>query len=356
MKTKIYILIIVLAVLTGLIATELTAKGTRAGTRITNFATVDYAGGSKTNLISTNVMAIYGMIPTIGTQSNTTPSGVAFSFDYIITNNGNDDMDYIVTLSNFNISALNWQAWLRFDTITSKTMQGALPPFSVTNNVLEGSITVFTLYIKPDAASGPGDWGQIPMIIQASNSLAVNTNGGYWGDNTIFYGGTNYLVYYPRVTVAGPYIVLKKVLDISGAMGGIPVPDSVITYTNYYDNDGNAPAVDLRIIDRIPRDTDFITGSLIYAGMLHTGAIVNIEYWNRTGTVKIYDHPIPLADGTADPEVGEIRINFSPGASVDKDNRVGLPDPTDLYGVPDGTLQDADAGYFYYKVVVHRRR
>ncbi len=359
MKTKIYILIIVLTVFIGVITTELSAKGTPAGTRITNFASVDYSGVSKSNSISTQVMAIYGMIPTSYTQSNITSAGGVVPFTYEVSNNGNTDMDYIVTLNNFtNISASNYKAWLSLD--TSQTMQGSV--ILITNNIPMGSTSMFTLYIRTDINSPPGDWGQIPMTIQASNSLAVNTNGGYLGDNTIFYGGTNYLVFNPKVTVAGPYIVLRKTLSISHtpiylANGGdinIPVPDSVITYTNYYDNDGNSGAVDLKIIDRIPRDTDFINGSLM-PGMLHIGANigvnVTISYRDRNGN----SCALAGVPGEADPNIGEILLDFSfnAGSAVAGDNN----DPGDVYGTAlGGQYNDVDAGYFYYKVVVHRRR
>ncbi len=102
MKTKIYIFLIVLAlsIMAGIYQAE--AKGTPAGTRITNRATVEFKEGTNVNdMISTNVMAIYGMTPVTGATDSSTFAGGEASFIYYITNNGNTSLDFTITLSNF---------------------------------------------------------------------------------------------------------------------------------------------------------------------------------------------------------------------------------------------------------------
>ncbi len=335
----------------------LSAKGTVFGTRITNTAEVEFNGLINSTTMSTQVMAIYGMVTDLtqnGATNSVPPAGTA-SFFYIVSNNGNSDMDVIVTLSNFNmVSGSNWQAWLSLD--TSQTMQGIIPPLIITNNLPIGAVSIFTLYVRTDNNSAPNDMGNIPIIIEASSTNPGAISAGYLGDNAEGYGAynsTNYNRLYPVVNIAAPYIVLRKSLSVlntptylaNGGTPGIPVPDSVITYTNFYDNDGNAEAINLVILDRIPYHTDFILGSIV--NNLHIGGSATISYRDRNGAA----YTPAVLPGEADPNIGQIVFTFS-GASVGADNG----DAGDTVGVADGASQDDDAGYFYYKVVVHRRR
>lgn len=286
MKTKIYIFLIVLAlsIMAGIYQAE--AKGTPAGTRITNRATVEFKEGTNVNdMISTNVMAIYGMTPVTGATDSSTFAGGEASFIYYITNNGNTSLDFTITLSNFvpasSSSVTNWIAWLSLD--PSRTIQGtSAPPVSYTNTMNIGDVTCYTLFVQTDGSSQPLDWGRIPMVL---SSTAANALSGisYTGDNGIVYGGvggTNVDILYPRITIDAPLIIVRKAMSILnmpiyltmvGINTNIPVPDAVITYTNYYTNAGSASAKNLVIIDTIPYHTDFIAGSEDIVSGIHPG-------------------------------------------------------------------------------------
>lgn len=335
-------------------------KGVPAGMTITNVAEVEWDGTySATDIITTNVMAIYGMSEITGpTQGQIFPGGEVYLVNYI-TNNANTNLIIEITMSNFNMKAgysgSNWRATLT--NLTSQTIVGTTGgPIVTTVTLSYGEVFSFTLWVKTAPDALPDDWGELPIIL---NIIGTNTNSyvvKYQGDNGKWYGGVGIHTYTPRVTISGPFIALRKVLTISnlpqylamGGMAGIPVPDATITYTNYYDNDGNAVATNLVIIDTIPTHTDFIVGSITiipYTNASGTTAPYIIEYADRAG---VWGYT-PIASGPfgEDPNVGKIRIRFT-GFSVGIDNG-------DSYGVADGAPQDIDAGYMWYKVVVHRR-
>lgn len=359
MKLK-YISPVILIVIIMLGVCEIDAKGVDAGTRITNTAEVEYTWGAfSTNtsvFMSTQVMAIYGMTPVTGqTDSSTYPGGLV-SFDYFFTNNGNTVVDYILTLSNFTMtngySGDDWVGWLSLN--TARTIAGTnAQSIYITNTLNIDAVSSFTLFIQTAGNSSTYDWGFIPMVVQVTASgLAA----GYTGDNSIFYGGTNYRLLRPKVTINAPYITLRKALSISntpvylanGGLPNIPVPDSVITYTNYYDNDGNSRATNLEIRDRIPYHTDFIWGS-IDTTSLHTTGSASIQYYTRTGspyTVTGFE-----TVGSPVPAIGEIRFLFGGGTSVAAHNSDALDNPD----AADGNIPDTDAGRVIYKVLLHKR-
>lgn len=360
MKIKIFIFLFVLLGIQPFVY-EINAKGTSAGTRITNYAYIQYLEFTTTNYItntiSTQVMAIYGMSEIDGDTNGFTPPGSIYSFPYSITNNGNTDITLIVTMSNFSSlssnSVTNWQAYMSGFT-TSQTLQGTnYGYYSFTNIIFECATTSFTLHIQTSPNSTLLHSGFLPLVCMVT---ADGTNMSYIGDNSINYGGTNINLLYPRVTILAPVISLKKALCISnqptylasGGLTGYPVPDTIITYTNYYDNDGNARATNLIIIDTIPTHCDLIPTSLVINAHTNSSGIsspVQVEYYysgawqgSPSGIIGPYD---------GDRYVRRIRLRFQQG--VEQNNG-------DSGSTADGPPQDIDAGYFYYKVVVHRRR
>lgn len=358
MKPEKFTILLLLACLIEVGIKNVHCKGVDAGTIITNWAQVEYTYGlSPTNhsiSLSTQVMAIYGMTPVTGLTNGFTYPGGTVLFDYSFTNNGNIAMQLIVTLSNFimtnNYTGSNWKAWLSMN--TSQTIIGTnIQSISYTNNIPIGASTSYTLHIQTADTSKTYDWGRIPIITFVTTS---GIRAAYNGDNNIFYGGTNFNILYPKVTINAPFIALKKTISISnmpiyladGGMTNIPVPDAVLTYTNYYDNDGNAKATNLIIIDRIPYHTDFIIGSINTAS-IHSNANVSISYRERSGSFYIPTGAI----GTSDQNIAKIIFTFS-GSSVDEDENT---EGTDTSGTADGQFPDTDAGYVFYKVVVHRR-
>ncbi len=336
-------------------------KGVPAGTIITNKAEVEWDGGGPlTDIVTTNVLAIYGMSEITGATEGYIFPGGYVDFTYSITNNSNvTNLTIIITLSNFTMtngySGSAWRATLL--NITSQTIVGTNDaPIILTNVLSYAEVFSFILRIETAPDSAPGDWGKVP--------LSINITGGdtnfyvkYQGDNSKWYGGTNMHSLYPKVTIKGPFVALKKVLSISNlpqylAMGGdpaVPVPDAVITYTNYYDNDGNAVATNLIIIDTIPKHTDFIVGSINiipYTNLSGLPASYTIDFYNRNTGVWGYT-PVATGPFGVDPNVGRIRIIFT-GFSIGTNNG-------DNSGIADGNFPDIDAGYMWYKVVVHRR-
>ncbi len=330
---------LIFIIITCFYAHVLMGKGVPVGTIITNKSSVQYKLGliftNVMDTVSTQVMAIYGMNQfTSSTLVSTYPGGIG-TFNYAITNNSNINLKLFVTMSNFSTmssnSVTNWYAYITgFN--TSRTVSGTNSQYKqftntihVSNMILPGSIFPYSLNIQTSPNSQPLHSGWLPLVTQVT-STNVGIRARYTGDNGGLYGGTNYRIEYPKVVISAPFILLRKTMSISNmplylANGGrtnIPVPDTIITYTNFYENTGNASATNLIIIDRIPYHSDFITGSLNVSS-IHSNALVTPD--------------------TSNPR--EIRLTFT-GASVKANNSNPLP-------------RDTDAGYFYYKVRVHRR-
>jgi len=308
MKIKTYIFLSVLVGgILGMIY-NIDAKGRPAGTIITNIATVQYTGAIVTNTNLKQVMAIYGTTPVLGaTNSSTYPGGIT-SIVYSITNNGNTSLDYTITLNNFisNIgdSVSNWTAYISLmpsQIITGLTNQSV----SYINTLNAGASVSFTLFVQTHTSAQPLDEARIPLVISATGT---GLNASYIGDNGVSYGGfggTNVNIIYPRIAIDAPFISLTKVKAISNMPGytgdpNIPVPDTVITYTNYYVNTGSADATSFIIIDTIPSHTDFLDANndgVLNIGdiksMLHAGSI-NIVYNISTKRIRFeFDTDVP---------------------------------------------------------------
>lgn len=334
---------------------SLLARGVSAGTIITNRALLEYNSLYFSNSVSTQVRAVYGMNPFTGATDGFTYPGGTYSFHYSITNLGNTNIRLIVNLNNFlsssSNSATNWRAWLQGFT-TSRTVRGTnAQTRSYTNIIPEGSIFAYDLFVQTSVDSRPFHRGILSLV---SRVTGAGFRVQYFGDNGTLYGGTNYGVLYPFVSIYAPFIALRKVLAVSNmpvylSRGGdpaIPVPDAYINYTNFYDNDGNAKATNLIIRDRIPSHTDFIIGSL-NSTSIHSNGGVTVQYRDRNRAL----YTPTGAPGTPDARVGEIILFFTA-------DPVGIHTPNagaDTYGSADGPPRDSDAGYFYYKVRVHRR-
>ncbi len=357
MKTKTFIFLIVLAVCAMIGNNNAEADtGTPAGTRITNWARVDFSQGSASNTVRTQVMAIYSAAPVTGGPSNLSVApGNSTNFSYSITNKSDIPLVFNITLTNFALisgyAGGGWTARLNLNptSIITGTPGTNYSILTFTTNIPAGASIDFRLYIDTASDSAPPDsWGEVTMNIWTP---------GYIGDNGTNYGATNYSTLTPRVNLGAAYIALKKTVVVtntnaiylaSGGIVNIPVPESILTYTNYYDNDGTAKATNLEIRDRIPYHTDFIFDSIVKVP--HTGGNITVEYYDGIS-------PIPLPTGgyvagIAYPVIREIRFVFT-GVAVG----VGDSDvPPDTYGIADGDAQDDDAGYIVYKVVVHRRK
>ncbi|MDD5067820.1 MAG: hypothetical protein PHF84_12310 [bacterium] len=334
---------------------EIYARGVSAGTLITNKARVEYDSYVFSNSISTQVRAVYGMSTFSGATNGFTYPGGTYLFHYSITNYGNTNINLIVVLNNFltssSNSVTNWKAYI-IGFNTSRTVKGTNSQSRAFTNVIpEGSSYPYDLYIQTSIQSKPFHRGMLPLVSQVTSSgLRIL----YFGDNGIQYGGTNYGVLFPSVTIYAPFIALRKNLSVSNmpaylARGGnpaIPVPDTYVTYTNFYDNDGNARATNLIIRDRIPYHTDFIVGS-VNTSSIHTNGNVTVQYRDRSGASYTPSGPA----GSADAAVREIILFFS-GSPVGVHT---ANSGTDSFGTADGQPMDSDAGYFFYKVRVHRR-
>lgn len=358
MVKKIKIILIAGIILNFFTISYLKGINTRAGTVLTNKGEVEWAGGMKiSNIITTNVIAIYGFETSKITQGAIYPGGIVRLTNYI-TNKANTSMTLVINVSNFNMNpGYSGNPWrVTVPNLTTQTLSGTIGgPIKITNVISYGSVFSFILQIETAPNSAPGDWGENPVHL---NIIGGDTNFyvKYIGDNGIQYGGINLFNFKTKVSISGPFIVLKKVLTLTNlpqylAFGGdptIPVPDAIITYTNYYDNDGNAPATNLIIIDTIPTHTDFIVGSITnkpYKTATGQEPNIVIQYDNGSGLWNYT--PVPQGIWGEDPNVKRIRIRFL--------NRSISADNGDSYGVVDGNLPDIDAGYLFYKVVVHKR-
>ncbi len=339
-------------------------KGTTAGAIITNRASVKYVMSgtpyTQYTYISTNVYAIYGVSETVGASNGYIYAGGEVELWFTVTNGGNTNTTLIFTMSNFimtnGYSGSDWTAYLLNQSgVTLGTVIGTnLQSVKYTqNNVLPDAVIKFGLKVKTAPDANPWDWGKIPLVVFITSQSGIRAK--YTGFNGKVYGGTNMNMNYPKVTIYAPYIVLKKTMSISNipaylAMGGvtnIPVPDAVITYTNYYDNDGNAKATNLNgttnliIVDTLPSHTDFIIGSINVSS--YTGVTSIVRYYDKNYNPYTPSGPV----GTPDPNVKYIHFIFT-GNAIAEDNG-------DTYSVADGPFPDNDAGKIIYKVLLHRR-
>ncbi len=339
------------------------SRGVAAGTRITNWATISYTTGiftkHATNYISTNVMAVYGVSEVGGITNGYTYAGGTVDFTYYITNNGNTDMRVNIILSNFSMNGgYSGSAWIAsystnssFSSVTSITGTAQI---AKTNTYSIGVNEIFPFYLRiftaADAVSS--DWGYMPVLVSVSNKGNYIVH--YTNDYGEYYGGFTNRIIYPRVTIQAPFITLRKTLSVSnmpvylasGGLTNIPVPDAVITYTNYYDNDGNVSATNLVIIDRIPSHTDFIIGSVMYSN--YTGGTLTVRYYDSNNNLYIPTG----ASGDTDSNIRRIEFSFENAQAIGSDDN---SEGTDVYGTADGEFPDADAGWVAYKVIVHRR-
>lgn len=87
-----------------------------------------------------------------------------------------------------------------------------------------------------------------------------------------------------EVQINGPSLSLSKSVDVSSA-----TPGDTITYTVSYSNPGNGNATYVFILESIPTNTDYITGSA-------TGANMTITYSHNNGSSYDSDETPPVTD------------------------------------------------------------
>ncbi|XKF15166.1 DUF11 domain-containing protein [Halomonas sp. BLK-85] len=229
---------------------------TPAGTEINNIATVTYEDengntySAQSNESTVTVAKVYGATLEDDNEKTGAP-GTTVYFPHVLTNTGNtEDTFTIESLEGVNDE--NGQPYTVYEDLNGNGLPDAGEP-EVTELTLSGGERADLVVAKPVPSNAPaGD--------TIESTLTVVSDGGGdvvdEGDNGDGLDGTNQ----DTVTVTdGPVIVPTKQSEVND--------DGTITYTLTVKNTGSA-AEDVVILDTIPANAEFVSGSVELNGLL----------------------------------------------------------------------------------------
>jgi uncharacterized repeat protein (TIGR01451 family) len=230
------------------------ALGTRAGTAITNQATVNFTdangnpGTALSNVVSTTVSQVAGVTVDPDNNQSGTPGSTLY-FPHLVTNTGNFDDTVNLAAS----SAAGWTVTLYRD---------------VNNNqVYDAGTDLVLADTNGDTIPDSGllaDDGFMRILVAVS--IPVGTANGT--PDTVTVTGTT--VFAPTATdsaidtinVQAPVLsVVKSVAPL-----GAQPPGTVLTYTVVVTNNGSGAANGVVLTDPAPADTTYVAGSITVGG------------------------------------------------------------------------------------------
>ncbi len=183
-----------------------------------------------------------------------------------------------------------WMQLILDNRVTYNPALSSLPPTSINGDTLTWN------YGPISNLSNNGFWNSLTAGLHLTPITSVNI-----GDTLCFSVSTNlpgadinpsnnqYSVCYPVVNSYDPNI--KEVMPKGvGATGVIPPSTSELTYTVHFQNTGNAPAINVYIIDTL--DVNVIPESIEILGRSHTMS----PQWLAPGVIKFNFNNINLAD------------------------------------------------------------
>jgi uncharacterized repeat protein (TIGR01451 family) len=265
------------------------AAGTTSGTVIQNSGTIQASNATlaTSNAYATTVAAIYGIAAgTEPVDAAATAGGVVY-YKMNFTNKGNntDTIRINAGAQSFGAgagAAVNWSLeaddaypYVAGMTWNNSGMTKAAQAGDYTTLVLgPGAAATVTIKITTAAAAANGATMSVPISLQSVSAPA----GGYTGFNGIVYGGPAIATRtigalspgLLTTNISGAVLALAKSASVAApasyvSLGGsatAPAPGSKITFTITYNNTGASNALDFVVIDALPSNTTYKSGTI----------------------------------------------------------------------------------------------
>jgi len=198
----------------------------------------------------------------VADRSGSSPAGGVLFYDHILTNTGN-------VAETFNLSVAAGAGGFSYQLLDSSNNP-------ITNPVAVAKGGTFNFKVKVTVPAGKAIGTVDNAVITATESPSVPalTQSKTNTDTT--------------TVIAGYISLVKSVSDPNPALPGTAVPGDTLTYQIIYTNVGSQEARFVKIIDMIPANTTFVSGSLTINGTGMTDAVVdatddNADYNVTTG-------------------------------------------------------------------------
>jgi uncharacterized repeat protein (TIGR01451 family) len=253
------------------------AAGTRAGTTISNTASISYqdANGNPLSAVSNTVTTTVSQVASVTVDPNNSQGadpGDALYYAHLVTNGGNGDDTIDLTVA----SSQGWAVVLYADVNNNGTYE----PGTDTVLVDTDGDTV------PDTGLLTDD-GQFRILVSVTvpagtpdGTVDVTTVTGTSTFNTgVFDVATD------TTTIAAPTVSILKSVSPAGPQA----PGTVLTYTMVVTNGGTGAASSVVLTDPVPTDTTYVAGSITQDAASRTDATGddNADSDGTTVTVSI---------------------------------------------------------------------
>jgi uncharacterized repeat protein (TIGR01451 family) len=263
--------------------TTITATGTENTLTYTDTGGTLQPTEEATNL-DTTVVSMYGFADLGAPADQSTTAGVAVTYDYVITNEGNASDTYGITFEvSYGGSASNWTFAIQKESDDS-TIESTEGDVGLSDAVGEDAEFGFYLTVLPSTSQSESpDGGSATVTVTVTtDSTPV---GDYTGANGNEYGGTDADNDATITTISAGEMTLSRVATVDAPTEYITnrggnlghhdaVPGAVITYTLTVSNEGSNDAENVIIVDKVPTNTK---GIHVGAGVGDQGDVVNVD-------------------------------------------------------------------------------
>jgi uncharacterized repeat protein (TIGR01451 family) len=264
---------------------------------------------AESSTITVEVTAMYGLREPLADYGTVvTTAGLVKTYDYIITNEGNNSSTFTIsvdaTLSN---GANTWTVELYdgSNLLVSRTSTGVI---STTEVLTEDEDRLLTVKVTPNSDPTKSPNGSYTTAVFRAST--ANTPVGYYlGANANQYGGAASASDSAITTIESSVMTITRTATVDSPTAYITngggahdaVPGAVITYKINYNNTGASSAESVIIIDKVPNDTtaghmmgasgtltnvtitSLPTSSTGYSVYYSTSATPSRDYGNATG-------------------------------------------------------------------------
>jgi uncharacterized repeat protein (TIGR01451 family) len=234
-----------------LVAPELGAQGTPAGTHIRNWATLAYTSSSIGYVVSSDtvdlVVAQVAQVDLQPPQTGSASPGATVVFPQTITNLGNAP-------DSFTVAAASVHSW---SVTVYRDVNG--------NGVLDGGDTVLTAPVP--LASGGAATLLVQVAIPAAGSAGVSDTITVTGTSRFDPAVSDFVRDALNVSSGPITFTVTKQVDRATAAAG-----DVLTYTLDYTASGTDSATAVQLADTIPAGTSYVAGTMRWNGASLTDA------------------------------------------------------------------------------------
>ena len=252
------------------------AIGTRAGTAITNQATVNFTdangnpGSAQSNIVTTTVSQVAGVTVDPDNNQNGTPGSTLY-FAHLVTNAGNFDDTINLTAS----SAAGWTVTLYLDVNNNQAYDAGTDTLLTDSN---GDL------IPDSGLLANDDFMRIIVAVGIPVGVANGTS------DTVTVTGTT--VFTPSATDTATDTINVQAPSLSVVKSVAPLgdqpPGTVLTYTIVVTNNGAGVANGVILTDPEPLNTTYVTGSITVGGAPRTdGADADNADFDQTNTGQV---------------------------------------------------------------------